>query len=679
MSCKKHPIIISFFIVFIFVSFFTGGCSALWTLPEPQVPVASKIYASDNRVITKLYRENRVQVPIEKIPEVTQDAFIAIEDTRFYKHFGLDPVRIIAAAWNNLKAGSIVQGGSTITQQTVKNLYLSQTRTFGRKLRESLLAIQMERKYSKKEILGLYLNQIYFGHGAYGIEVAAQTYFDKHAVDLDLAESAMLAGLPKAPNTYSPFQNWEDARSRQKVVLNRMVETGFITREEADRAHTEKLVLKSGGAKTETAPYFINEIIKHITDTYEDGATMLYTQGISVYTTLDLDMQEAAEKAFTGELNKINRELEGALVAIEPGTGYVKAMVGGRDFSRSKYNRAVQAKRQPGSAFKPFLYTAAIDHGYTQGNTITCEPVRFPQETGKEYQPADYGSSPYHNRPLTLKEALKISDNVVAVKLAEQVGPDVMAEYANKMGIQSHLRPYLSLALGTSEVTPLELTGAYSTLASGGIKAKPLLITKIIAKNGHIIEENAPVAERVIPDSTAYLVTNMLSAVLEPGGTAGSLAGIVGRPAAGKTGTTQNYRDAWFMGYTPQLATGVYVGYDNPKNPVGIPGGKIAGPVWARFMAEALKNIPPVEFSVPPGIVEVNVCTDSGLLATPFSPDMITASFIRGTEPEEYCTLHFEIPGEMLPWTKPEQQPFEFPGSENSGNRRRWLPGWLRN
>ncbi|WP_418791167.1 penicillin-binding protein 1A [Phosphitispora sp. TUW77] len=627
-------------LIIISLSIALAGYSFL-ALPTPNLPEASKVYDTNNKVIATLYKENRVEIPVERIPQVTQNAFIAVEDSRFYKHFGLDPIRIIGAAWHNLRSRKIVEGGSTITQQTVKNLYLSGEKTFGRKFRELVLAIQIEHKYSKKKILELYLNQIYFGHGAYGIEIATQTYFDKHASDLGLAESAMLAGLPKAPNNYSPFQNWEKARNRQKIVLERMVDVGFISREEADAAFREKLILKSSTAKSETAPYFINEVIRYLTDKYENGANMIYAEGISVYTSLDLNMQYAAENSFNNMLENMDTDLEGALVAIEPNTGYIRAMVGGRDFSLSKFNRATQAKRQPGSAFKPFLYTAAIDRGYTQGSTLTCEYVEFPQDNGKLYTPTDYGTIPYHNRALTLKEALKISDNVIAVKLVNQVTPLVMAEYANRMGIESNLRPYLSLALGTSEVTPLEITGAYSTLASGGIKSKPFFILKIIDKDGHLIEENAPITERVISDTTAYLVTDMLSAVFDSGGTAASLAGIISRPAAGKTGTTQNYRDAWFVGYTPRLAAGVYIGYDNPEKNVGIPGGKIAGPIWANFMSDALKDIPPEKFIVPPDIVTVNICTDTGLLATSHSPDIITACFLKGTEPQKPCPLHF--------------------------------------
>lgn len=668
-------------IVTLILSLLSGGCSYL-TLPQPQVSVASKIYDSQNRVITSLYKENREHISINEIPQVTQDAFIAVEDARFYKHPGLDPVRILGAVWRNLKAGEIVQGGSTITQQTAKNLYLSREKTFGRKFVEALLAIQLERKYSKKQILEMYLNQIYFGQGAYGIETAAKTYFGKPAAELDLAESAMLAGLPKAPNTYSPFVNWEGAKKRQKIVLDRMVETGFIGQEEADKAAAEKLVLKSAESGPGSGAYFVNEIVKYVTEKYEDGAKMLFSEGISIYTTLDLDMQKAAEQSFMNGLSDRNPSLEGALVAIDPANGHVKAMVGGRDFTRSKFNRAIQAKRQPGSAFKPFLYAAAIDLGYTQASTLTCEPAEFPGDGRGPYKPTDYGNIPYHYRGFTLREALIISDNVVSVKLANEIGPGTAAEFARKMGIRSELRPYLSLALGTSEVTPLELANAYATLASQGIRNEPLMVLKIVDRNGRIIEESQPVRQRVIPETTAFLVTDMLSGVLQPGGTAGSVAGLISRPAAGKTGTTQNYHDAWFAGYTPELSAAVYIGYDDPGKSVGSSGGTIAAPIWANFINKALKEKPPAEFRIPPDIIRTSICADSGLLATPYSPKTLNASFIKGTEPGEFCNIHTYPgldgqPGEG--WFRDrwgQGAGDQFPDAENNGIRQRFLD-WL--
>ncbi|HWI54967.1 MAG TPA: penicillin-binding protein 1A, partial [Desulfobacteria bacterium] len=629
------------------------------------------------RLITTLYKQNRVEVPVSQIPVETRNAFVAVEDARFYKHFGLDPLRIIGAAWKDLKAGETVEGGSTITQQTVKNIYLSSEKTIGRKLIEAWLAIQLERKYTKDEILGMYLNQIYFGQGAYGIEVASETYFGKPASRLNLAESAMLAGLPKAPNTYSPFQNWEGAKKRQKIVLNRMVETGYISQGEARKAEKQSIILKSAKKETGKAPYVVNEVIKYVTDNYENGAQMLFTKGLSIYTTIDLDMQKAAEEAFNDGLSGRN-SLQGALVAVDPSNGHIRAMVGGRDYSRSKFNRATQARRQPGSAFKPFLYTAAIDRGYTEASTLTCGPVEFPQGTGTPYRPTDYGDSPYHNRPFILKKALAISDNVISVKLANEIGPSVLVDYANRIGIKSKLRPYLSLALGTSEVTPLEITNAYASIASGGIRSEPLLISKIEDKSKKTLEENKPKQHRVISPETAYIVTDMMTAVLQPGGTASSLAGIVGRPAAGKTGTTQNYRDAWFVGFTPELAAGVYVGYDEPKKSVGIPGGRIAGPIWANFIARALQNKTPVDFPIPPNIVKAQVTTDAGLLAAPMSTDTMTASFLRGTEPKEFPNpYNFFNPGfqERLPDGNPDTSPL--PGDRPGQEFRRRIVDWF--
>lgn len=631
--------------------FLTSGCS-FGTLPEPSITEATKIYDVHNNLITTLYKENRIQVSINEIPKITQQAFVAVEDARFYKHYGVDPIRIIGAAYKDIKAGELAEGGSTITQQTVKNLYLSREKTFSRKLTEAWYAILLERKYTKDEILAMYLNQVYFGQGAYGIEVAAKTYFDKSASQLDLAESALLAGLLKAPNSYNPYQNWEGAKKRQKIVLDRMVEVKYITAEQAKEAEDEKLILKSGITKANEAPYVVSEVIKYVTDKYEDGAQMLYSGGLSIHTGIDLNMQKAAASALEKQLESKSKTLDGALVAVDPSTGQIRAMVGGKDYATSKFNRATQAKRQPGSAFKPFLYTAAIDNGKTQASTITCEPVSYPQDNGTTYSPTDYGSTPYHNKPFTLKKALSISDNIVAVKLNSELGPGLLVDYANKMGIKSKLRAYLSLALGTSEVTPLEITGAYATLASGGIQIDPYLITKITDSKGGILEEIRPVRKRVISSQTAYLVTDMMTAVLAPGGTASSLSPIIGRTAAGKTGTTQNYQDAWFVGFTPQLAAGVYIGHDDPKKTVGIPGGQISGPIWANFMAEALKDVPDEGFPVPDNIVTVDVCSDTGLLATAYSPETIKASFVAGTEPTEYCPVH---PDPYAPYNQPNQ------------------------
>lgn len=611
-----------------------AGCSAR-SLINAEVPVPSKILDANGELITTISQENRIPVPLESVSLYMQEAIVATEDSRFYQHHGVDPVGLVRALYRNIQAGGVVEGGSTITQQLAKNLYLDPKRTIGRKLEELILTVQLERKYTKNEILGMYLNQIYFGQGAYGIEAAARTYFNKPAKDLGLAESAMLAGIPKAPSVYNPSRNYEAAKARQSTVLGRMVELGMISEEQAGRARDEYLQPSKAPASIKKAPYFSNEIINYFEKNYPNGLETLYSGGLSIYTTLDLKMQEAAEKALTEGLNGSNPQLDGALVAIDPKTGQIKVMVGGKDYGRSQFNRSL-SKSQPGSTFKPFLYAAAIDHGYTAGSTITCEPVSFPQAGGAPYQPKDFQGG-YHYRPFTLKEALFTSDNVVAVRLNDQVGPSTVAAYARRMGIESTLRPVLSLPLGTSEVTPLEMARAYGPLANRGVKSEPFYIQKITDGTGRVLEEQRPKLEQALDEKTAYIVTDMLTGVLKPGGTASNIAGAIDRPAAGKTGTTESFKDAWFVGYTPDLVTAVYIGYDDKNKGVGRTGAQVAAPIWARFVGEALKGIPPSDFPVPAGIVKVPICADDGLLAGEFNTRVIEAAFVQGTEPISVC------------------------------------------
>ncbi|MFZ3173223.1 MAG: PBP1A family penicillin-binding protein [Carboxydocellales bacterium] len=639
----RTVVVVNFLSLIILLS----GCGQLGQLakfPKPQIAMASKIYDINGNEIASLYEENRIPVKLAQISPYLVNAIIAVEDARFYEHKGIDPFGVARALVKDIKAREVVEGGSTITQQTAKNLYLSNERTWQRKIKEAVLTIQLEQKYTKNEILEMYLNQIYFGHGAYGVEVAAQTYFGKSAQQLNLAESALLAGLPKGPNSYSPFRNYTAAKERQSVVLNRMVEVNKISREEADKAIKQPIVLTtSNKVKQVKAPFFVDEIREYITKKYENGAELLLRGGLSVYTTLDLDIQAAAEEAFAQGFSGVEKHLEGALVSIEPQTGYIKAMVGGRDFQNSKFNRAL-ASRQPGSAFKPFLYAAAIEaKGLTAAATIVCEPVTFQQQYGTDYTPTDYGNQPYHNRNFTLIEALVKSDNVVAVKLNQQVGPQTLVDYAKKMGITSPLRPYISLVLGTSEVTPLEMATAYGGFANQGQVSVPMYVLKIVDKDKRVLEENTIQLKQAIDKKTAFIVTDILRGVLQPGGTAGSIGAIIDRPAAGKTGTTQNYRDAWFVGYTPELSTAIYIGYDTPRSTKRT-GGEIAAPIWGHFVQRALVKVPPKDFIQPEGIVKVKICADSGLLAAPFSEKVFEASFVLGTEPTTECPTH------SIPW-----------------------------
>ncbi|MHB1042880.1 MAG: transglycosylase domain-containing protein [Eubacteriales bacterium] len=618
----------------VIVNFIIAGCS-IKSLILPEAPVPAAIYDVNGEFIGSVSRENRLPVSLDNVSRYMQEAIVAIEDSRFYSHHGIDPFGVARAAVRDIQAGRIVEGGSTITQQLAKNLYLSQNRSIWRKLKELVLTVQLERKYTKKEILEMYLNQIYFGQGAYGIEAAARTYFNKPAKELGLAESAMLAGIPRAPSLYAPSQNWEAAKERQATVLDRMKELGIIDSEKAKSAEEEFLQPAKAQRNFQIAPYFVSEIVNSFEKNSGGGSEKLYSGGLSVYTTLDLKMQEAAEKAIAVGLSGLDPKLEGALVAVDPRTGDIRAMVGGRDFSRSQYNRAL-AVIQPGSSFKPFLYAAAIDSRYTAGSTITCEPIVFKRPGETTYQPRDYQGG-YHYRPFTLKEALYTSDNVVAVRLNDMLGPDKTVSCARRMGIESPLNPVLSLPLGTSEVTPLEMARAFGVLANNGVKASTRSVLEIRDRSGRIIESHRASLEPVIDGKTAYIVTDMLTAVLQPGGTAANVAGLISRPAAGKTGTTENFRDAWFVGYTPELAAAVYIGYDDKSKSVGATGGQMAAPIWAGFMGEALKDKPVTDFFMPDGLVRLKICPDDGLLAGPFNTKWMEAVFVRGTEPAAYC------------------------------------------
>ncbi|OPZ74681.1 MAG: Penicillin-binding protein 2D [Firmicutes bacterium ADurb.Bin456] len=650
MSTKKPltRIILLFILIGLGLVFAGAGCKAHARV-NPGIPAPSRVLDGQGETVTVISDENRIPVSLDQVSPYMQDAIVAIEDARFYRHKGVDPVSLARALFRNLRAGKVVEGGSTITQQLAKNLYLHPGRSIGRKLEELFLTIQLERTYTKKEILEMYLNEIYFGQGAYGIEMASRTYFSKPALALNLAESAILAGIPRGPSIYNPAQNMKAAKARQETVLNRMVELGMISGEQAGRAEREPLLPSTKPATVRNAPHFTDEVVKYYSQNYSNGLETLYSSGLLIYTTLDLKMQEAAEKAMAGGLENLDPGLEGALVALDPKTGRIKAMVGGRDYAKSQLNR-VFARSQPGSAFKPFLYAAAIDRGYTAGTTIVCEPVRFPQAGGEDYVPRDYQGY-YHFRPFTLKEALFTSDNVVAIRLNDQLGPGVMAGYAKRMGIDSSLRPYLSLPLGTSEVTPLELARAFGTLANRGVKTEPYFIQKIVDGAGRVLEERKPLLEQVLDEKTAYIVTDMLTGVLRPGGTAAGPGGTLGRPAAGKTGTTENLREAWFVGYTPDLVAAVYIGYDDKSREVGLTGADVAAPIWADFIKGALEGVPPSEFPVPDGVTKVNICADDGLLAGEFNTRVIEAAFVQGTEPTSAC--HGYGPGYYLPylWT----------------------------
>jgi penicillin-binding protein 1A len=601
--------------------------------------INSKVYDINGKIITEFYQENRNPVSLSKIPSNLINATIAIEDSDFYKHKGISFRGIMRAQWENFKKlillsnkDNKLQGGSTITQQLAINTFLTREISLNRKLKDILLALQIERSFTKDEILEMYLNEIYFGHGAYGVQSAAKMYFNKNVQDLNLAECALLAGIPRGPSYYSPILNQEVSLKRRNVILNRMYELDYISKEDMEKAKQSSLKLDYNNKKDNfTAPYFSTFILSQLLKEY--GANVVYKGGLKIYTTLDLEMQHFAEKALQ------ESGYEGAIIAIEPQTGHIKAMVGGKDFEDSKFNRATQAYRQPGSAFKPFIYLTALENGFTPSNIIEDSPVTY--ENG--WSPENYEKE--FSGPVTLREAFEQSINVVGVKLLEQVGIRKVINYAHKAGLTSELRPDLSLALGTSEVTPLEIASAYGTIANLGVKVDPVSIIQIEDYSGKIIKDNISQKKKVFKEETCYVLINMMEGVIKRG--TGWNAKI-GRPAAGKTGTTDNFIDAWFIGFTPDLVTAVYIGNDDRK-PLGnkMTGGVVAAPIWAKFMKNVLKNNEKKDFLQPDKITKISVCKESGLLPTDSCPEILTVAFIKGTEPVSYCTVHqkyFEIP-----------------------------------
>ncbi|MDU3190389.1 penicillin-binding protein 1A [Veillonella parvula] len=560
-----------------------GGCgfisATLSNLPDVsnvRPSASSQIYDVHGNLITTVHStENRLPVPLKDVPKDLQNAFVATEDSRFYTHHGIDPIGILRAVWVNIVHSGVSEGGSTITQQLARNAFLSQDRTLKRKISEALLALKIEQHYTKDEILEMYMNQIYFGQGAYGVQSASHVYFGKDASELTLAQAALIAGLPQ-----------------------RMVKYGYITQEQADEARQADLGLiakQEQAHEKSNASYFINYVISQISEKYGDDA--IYKDGLKIYTTLDMDAQNAAVAAMQNLPNYYTdknglSQPQGAIVAMNPHNGYIVAMVGGR--GDDAFNRATQAERQPGSTMKPFVYLAAIQSGKTPGSIVEDSPVTFGNWSPKNYE-NDYEGN------ITYRYALQHSRNVAAVKVADEVGMTKVINLAKEMGISTLTdQDYnLSTALGglTHGVTPLDMVQAYGVLANGGIKVQPTAILKIVDRNGQVVEENSIQEKRVIDEKDAAIMTNMLESVIN-GGTGGNAA--IGRPAAGKTGTTDDSKDAWFIGYTPDLVAAVWIGDDYGTETLhGITGGSTPAVMWGQFMANALANTPASDFPVP--------------------------------------------------------------------------------
>lgn len=763
---KKYIRIIVIGILCLFLAGIMGGSIFFYSLVKGLPSIASlkdyrpsiitRVYANGDELIDEFYLEDRKVIQVTSLPKFVIQAFVAAEDARFFHHKGVDMLSIVRAFIKNLEAGTIVQGGSTITQQVAKSLFLTPRKSYIRKLREAILAYRINTYLNKYEILNLYLNHIYLGHGAYGIEAASQRYFGKSAEKLTLPEAALLGGLPKAPNRYSPYLHKERARMRRSYVLNRMAEDGFITGEEKALALEASIELEDSEKREKLAPYFTENVRRYIQKRY--GTDVLYREGLEVYTTLDVAMQKAAKAAiekglreldkregYRGVLKKIPQEefesfleeqarnleqkpmlegqivealvtgidskkgsvelrvglyrgimllkhmswartpnpqiaytaaavkdpadvlhkgdiiearilnmdnseegkllhltmeqepeVQGALFCMETKTGKIRAMVGGKDYKKSEFNRATQARRQPGSAFKPFIYTAAFDRGMTPATVIMDNPIIY-RDTLKDslWKPQNFEEQFYG--PTLLRTGLIKSRNLVTIKILKDIGIDYAADYAVNLGIKSPLTRDLSMALGSSGVTLSEMVGAFSVFANNGQRAEPYFIKRVVDRTGHVLEKYEPSIEQVIDPRIAYITTNLLQKVVQ-GGT-GWRVRALGRPAAGKTGTTNDLKDAWFLGFTPSLAAGVWVGFDDLR-PLGKyeTGSRAASPIFLYFMQEALAGTP-VEFFTPPkGVVFAKIDPETGLLAKPDSKEHVFECFLEGTAPTEYAT-----------------------------------------
>jgi penicillin-binding protein 1A len=600
--------------------------------------VGTKIYDDNDELITELHVERRIFVPLAHIPQALRDAVIATEDKRFYYHWGIDPIGIARAVAQNYRRGRIVEGGSTITQQLTKVLFLTPDKSLERKLKEAVLALELERRYTKDRILEMYLNQVYFGHGAYGVEAASRTYFGKSVSELNVREAALVAGLPRAPTTYSPFEHSDAAKRRREVVLRRMVEYGALKEPDAKRLARADLGLIPPERRRTTGQYFLDYVQQTLEAKY--GADMVFKGGLNVYTTLSPTMQLAAEqalreglKALEGRSSKgrTGEHPEGAIVTVEPQTGFVRAMVGGYDFFRSEFNRAVQARRQPGSAFKPFIYIAALESGLTPATRIDDAPVSYAVgPNGQAWKPENYDRK--FRGSTTLQQAIEESVNVVTVKVQEQIGLSRTIRVARRFGISSPLDVNLSLALGTSDLTLIELTSAYGALANQGQWLPPTAIRYVTDAQGKLLEEHLPEPREAVSPETAYVITHMLRGVVERG--TGQAAKALGRPVAAKTGTTNDYSNAWFIGFTPRLATGVWVGYDRPRS-LGKDetGSRVAVPIWVTYMGKVLGDSPKDDFPVPDRVTLVPVDLD----ASNECVRVVTLAFVKGTEPTVTC------------------------------------------
>lgn len=647
------------------LKWFSRDLPSMAKLEMIEPALKTRVLAADSTVIKEFYEQNRIYLPIDQIPLPVQQTFLAVEDRRFYKHSGIDLQRIFTAAVRDLMHWRRAEGASTITQQLSTDLFLTKKeQTFPRKIKEALLAFKIERTYSKQEILEMYLNQIYFGEGTYGIEAASRKFFGKSVGNIGLNQMALLAALPKNPGGYNPFTNRERAVKRVNVVLNAMEEFHMITKAQRDSLRTKSLdLVKKTSDKQDFGGYFCEYIRQMLEDKY--GSRSIYRDGYTIYTTINSKLQHAAERNMETYVSQLEKQvnynltraeyqdsvtggrkvapkyLESALVAIDPRNGHILALVGGRNFRESQFNRAMQAERQPGSSFKPFIYLAALEAGYGPADIIIDTPLVVELPNGDVWKPRNYDEK-FHGA-VSLREALCRSINIPSIKLIQSVGTPSVINVARRMGIKSPLQNVLSLALGSNEVNLLELTSAYGVLAAEGMRAEPMGVLKIEDRNGNTLDEYHEYHEEVLRPDVAYVMTDMLTSVIDEVQGTGASARAYGLaiPCAGKTGTTDQYTDGWFIGYTPEIVIGVWTGFDDKVTMGrGMTGARAALPIWTETMKAAYPTNRGPDFSRPADIVEETICEESGLLATPSCPKVRREIFIAGNEPTRQCDIH---------------------------------------
>lgn len=633
LNKSKYPVLSGILLVLVMIS------SALAqddyaTYPRLQSGYTSiKVFDNHGRFVGRILPEKRYWASIDRIPAFLQKAVVAVEDARFYEHGGIDIRGIARALVKDVVKRRLAEGGSTITQQLIKNRYLSGEKTIERKFDEARMAIEFEQKYSKKQILEMYFNEIYYGNGAWGIAQAARLYFDKYPEELTDAECAQLAGVQKNPSRYNPLGKPVNVTGRRDIVLKRMVDLSMISpRQRQELRANPASVVKPG-----QAPQYLAHIRNKLIERY--GADVIEQGGLEVTAALDLNLQKQAEQALREGVKRISPELQGALVCLDPATGDVLAAVGGVDVAQSGFNRAFFAKRQPGSAIKPLLYAAALENGVTAGSIWDDTPAAYSRGNNETWKPQNYGREQYGE--LSLRQALAYSSNIIAVKLLDEVGIPYFVDFTGKMGLPLRAENGLSLALGTDEVTLNDLVQAYTPLATGGVRSEARVIIRVYDRNRRAWSENPPAVTPVLSPASSYVTTQMLKDVMIYGTAKGLKKFSQAHPSAGKTGTTDDYRDAWFIGYTPQVITGVWVGYDKPRpGGKGFTGGAVAAPIWEKFMRKAVAARPAADFPKPDTIVSVSIDPETGYLATPDCPKKRDEFYITGTEPTEYCPKH---------------------------------------